>query len=525
MNPDFLINQEAKLSDIQDIAFDLGIDEYENYGNYIAKVDASQYLKDRRRAKLILVTAVNPTPAGEGKTTTTIGLSDALCELGHKSIVCLREPAMGPVFGIKGGATGGGYSQVAPSDKINLHFTGDFAAIGAAHNLLAAMIDNHIYHGNSLGIDEKAITWRRVIDMNDRAIRDKFDIVVASEVMAILCLATDLDDLKTRLGNIVIGRNLEEKEVTAKDLKADGAMTALLVEAIKPNLVQTLENNPAFVHGGPFANIAHGCNSVIATDLAMKLGEYVVTEAGFASELGAEKFLSIKRKFSGLNPDCAVIVATVRALKHHGNGDLSKGIGNLKSHINNMKENFGLPTVVCINKFKDDSQEDLDYIQSNTKELADDCVVSNHWAKGSEGALDLANSVVNTIKCHGHKSPKYIYEDNEHYVNKVKKICKTVYGLNNLIFPIEVQVKFSHWMDDHPGLPICVSKTPTKINPAGDNTSTMAKDIAVINDAELRAGAGFIIIKIGNVITLPGLPEVPSAEKIDVIDGKIVGIS
>lgn len=519
MNPDFLINQEAELDVIANVAEDIGIWDVEFYTRYIAKVDY-EYFKDRpRKAKLVLVTAINPTPAGEGKTTTTIGLSDALCELGHKSIVCLREPAMGPVFGIKGGATGGGYSQVAPSDKINLHFTGDFAAIGAAHNLLAAMIDNHIYQGNGLGIDETTITWRRVIDMNDRSLRDRFDIVVASEVMAIFCLATDLEDLKDRLGKIVIGLDYEGKEVTAKDLKASGAMTALLVDAIKPNLVQTLENNPAFVHGGPFANIAHGCNSVIATDLALKLGDWVVTEAGFASELGAEKFLNIKRRVLGKNPNAVVIVATVRALKHHGDGDLVKGLDNLGDHIHNMKENFGLPTVVCINKFKDDTQADLDTVQSYAKELADDCVVSEHWAKGSEGALDLANSVINTATKYNNDNMPYnlTYFNDDHYIEKIQKVVRNIYGLKDALFPLGVQIKLRDWMQDHPNLPICVSKSPKTIKPANE--------FVWVDDVELRAGAGFIVVKLGKVITLPGLPEVPSAEAIDVIDGKIVGIN
>ena len=518
MNPDFLINQEAKLGDIRNIAYShLGLHSYEleEYGRLIAKLDSTKYTNLPRKAKLVLVTAVNPTPAGEGKTTTTIGLSDALCKLGKKSIVCLREPALGPVFGIKGGATGGGYSQVAPSDKINLHFTGDFAAIASAHNLLAAMIDNHIWQGNELGIDK--VTWRRVIDMNDRALRDQFDIVVASEVMAILCLSTSPGDLRDRLARIVIGYN-KEKEVTSGDLRAAGAMAALLVEAIKPNLVQTLENNPALVHGGPFANIAHGCNSVIATDLAMKLGEYVVTEAGFASELGAEKFLDIKRRSSGLNPDVVVIVATVRALKHHGDGDLSVGFNNLKAHILNMRDNFNLRTVVCINKFKDDTQEDLDYIQHNAKEYADDCVVSNHWGKGSAGALDLANSVICTASKSDGKAT-YIYDSSDRFTDKISKVAKKVYGVKDVLFPLEVQVKLRDWQEKYGEFPICVSKTHKSILPVpGEN-------FVWVNDVELRAGAGFIVVKLGNVITLPGLPKIPAAENIDVVDGKIVGIN
>jgi formate--tetrahydrofolate ligase len=517
MNPDFLINQEAKLEVIVNVAEDIGIWDVEFYTRYIAKIDY-EYFKNRpRKAKLVLVTAVNPTPAGEGKTTTTIGLSDALCELGHKSIVCLREPALGPVFGMKGGATGGGYSQVAPSDKINLHFTGDFAAIASAHNLLAAMIDNHIWQGNSLGIDE--VTWRRVIDMNDRSLRDRFDIVVASEVMAILCLCKDIEDLKTRLGNIVIGYNYNEEPVLSKDLNAVGAMTALLVDAIKPNLVQTLENNPAFIHGGPFANIAHGCNSIIATDLAMKLGDYVVTEAGFGSDLGAEKFINIKCRELGAQPDVVVIVATVRALKHHGDGNLELGFENLRQHIMNITDNFNLRTVVCINKFKDDTQEDLDFIQHNAKSYADDCVISEHWAKGSQGALDLANSVICTAsKADGKMT--YAYKDNDHFIEKIKALCKNVYGIKDVLFPLPVQIKLRDWTNaGYELFPVCVSKTHKTFEP------NAKQNFVWVDDVELRAGAGYIVVKLGKPITLPGLPETPSAESIDVINGKIVGIN
>ena len=515
MNPDFLINQEAELEVIVNVAEDIGIWDVEFYTRYMAKVDFDKYKNWKRKAKLVLVTAINPTPAGEGKTTTTIGLSDALCELGHKSIVCLREPALGPVFGMKGGATGGGYSQVAPSDKINLHFTGDFHAIASAHNLLAAMIDNHIHQGNELGIDK--VTWRRVIDMNDRALRDQFDIVVASEVMAILCLSTSPGDLRDRLARIVIGYN-KEKEVTSGDLRAAGAMAALLVEAIKPNLVQTLENNPAFVHGGPFANIAHGCNSVIATDLALKLGDWVVTEAGFGSDLGAEKFIDIKARLMDVQPDVVVIVATVRALKHHGDGDLELGFENLRQHITNITDNFNLRTVVCINKFSDDTQQDLDFIQHNAKSYADDCVVSEHWAKGSEGALDLANSVICTAsKADGKMT--YVYDNSDHFIDKIRKVAQKVYGLKNVLYPLEVQVKLRDWTEKYGHFPICVSKTHKTFEPVAK------QDFVWVTDVELRAGAGFIVVKLGNTITLPGLPESPAAEHIDVINGKIVGLN
>jgi formate--tetrahydrofolate ligase len=519
MNPDFLINQEATLEPISVIAYDLGLTGKQNvcelYGKHIAKVDASKLNDLPRKAKLVLVTAINPTPAGEGKTTTTIGLSDALCAMGEKSIVCLREPALGPVFGMKGGATGGGYSQVAPMEKINLHFTGDFHAIAAAHNLLAAMVDNHIHQGNELGIDK--VTWRRVIDMNDRALRDGFDIVVASEVMAILCLSTSPGDLRDRLARIVIGYN-KEKEVTSGDLQATGAMAALLVEAIKPNLVQTLEGNPALIHGGPFANIAHGCNSVIATDLGLKISDWVITEAGFGSDLGAEKFLDIKARSMGVQPDVVVIVATVRALKHHGDGNLELGFENLRRHITNITDNFNLRTVVCINKFKDDTQEDLDFIQHNAKAYADDCVVSEHWAKGSKGALDLANSVMCTAsKADGKMT--YAYDNSEHFIEKITKVARKVYGLKDVLFPLEVQVKLRDWTEKYGDFPICISKTHKTFEPvAGQN-------FVWITDVELRAGAGFIVVKLGNTITLPGLPETPSAVHIDVIDGKIIGLN
>ena len=521
MNPDFLINQEAKLGDIANIAYNhlgLGSNELEEYGPLIAKVDSSKYKFMPRKAKLILVTAINPTPAGEGKTTTTIGLSDAINKMGHESIVCLREPALGPVFGMKGGATGGGYSQVAPSDKINLHFTGDFAAIASAHNLLAAMVDNHIWQGNSLGIDK--VTWRRVIDMNDRSLRDRFDIVVASEVMAVLCLVSNIEELKERLSEIVIGYDFEDKPVTAKHLNAVGAMTALLIDAIKPNLVQTLENNPAFIHGGPFANIAHGCNSVIATDLAMKLGDYVVTEAGFGSDLGFEKYMDIKATASGLYPDIVVLVATVRALKHHGNGDLHAGYSNLRRHIENIK-NFGLPVVVCINKFADDTQEDLDYISIKAFEYgAIDCVVSQHWSKGSEGALDLANSVVNSITVTGKHKYVHPYEADDHFIQKIQKVCTKVYGIKDVLFPLPVQVKLRDWIDAGYGsFPICVSKTHKTFEPVAN------QNFVWIDDVELRAGAGYVVVKLGKTITLPGLPETPSAESIDVINGQIKGIN
>jgi len=516
MNPDFLINREANLVQIARLLVDLGISEFDYYGKYIAKVDPVPFQHLPRKAKLVLVTAINPTPAGEGKTTTTIGISDALCKLGHKSIVCLREPALGPVFGIKGGATGGGYSQVAPMDKINLHFTGDFAAIAAAHNLLAAMVDNHIFQGNALGI--KDVTWRRVIDMNDRALRDKFDIVVASEVMATLCLVSNIDQLKERLGNIVVGYTADKQEITARDLKAHGAMTALLVDAIKPNLVQTLENNPAFIHGGPFANIAHGCNSVIATDLALRLGDWVVTEAGFASELGAEKFLDIKCRKAQLVPDVAVVVATIRALKHHGNGDLEKGFENLRAHVNNLKNNFGLPVVVAINQFYDDTHEDLLWLVKASREIADDAAVSNHWGEGSEGAFALAKAVIE-VTTKPRNSFKLVYANHDSLQDKIAKVVQRVYGCNTAVFPLEVTNKLLIDFKKYDHFPICISKTHKTIQPVSGESSVW------IDTVELRAGAEFIVVKIGNVITLPGLPTVPSAERIDVERGEITGLN
>jgi len=521
MNPDILINQEAKLQPITDIASILGIDNLvEPYGKYKAKIDYTK-VTNSRDAKLILVTAINPTPSGEGKTTTTIGLSDALVLLGKKSIVCLREPAMGPVFGRKGGATGGGYSQVAPMEDINLHFTGDFAAIASAHNLLAAVVHNHIYQGNALGITE--VTWRRVIDMNDRELREQFDIVVASEVMAILCLVKDIEELKERLGDITVGYS-NDKRITAKDLNANGAMTVLLKDAIKPNLVQTLEGNPAFIHGGPFANIAHGCNSIIATNLAMQLGDYVVTEAGFGSDLGMEKFIDIKCKAAGIEPDAVVLVATIRALKHHGNGDLALGFSNLKSHINNVTNVFNLPCVVCINKFFDDTDDDLNLVIEKCNELGTKAIISTHWKHGSKGAINLAEEVILAVESKTEKM-KFGYSDELVWWKKVQTLAKNIYGIESLAIPLEAQVKLRDISIEFPSWPVCIAKTPVSLTADSRNLGNKKQSVGWVSDVEIRTGAKFFVVKLGNILTLPGLPEIPSAERIDYIDGKIIGLS
>lgn len=522
MNPDVLINQEADIQPIYDIADCLYIgDLIEQYGKFKAKVDYTK-VEGPRQGKLILVTAINPTPHGEGKTTTTIGLTDALNLLDKKAIACLREPALGPVFGKKGGATGGGYSQVAPMEDINLHFTGDFAAIASAHNLLAAMVHNHIYQGNALGITE--VTWRRVIDMNDRDLRDKFDIVVASEVMACLCLVSNIDELKERLGAITVGLDKEGKRITASDLQAEGAMVALLKDAIKPNLVQTLFGSPAFVHGGPFANIAHGCNSIIATDMALKLGEYVVTEAGFGSDLGAEKFIDIKCRKLGTMPDVVVIVATVRALKYNGNGSLEKGFDNLVAHMSNINTNFNLPFVVAINAFADDTPEEFEYIKTECSKMGVDAIVCTHWKNGAAGAAGLATTVIETIE---YSKPRgtYAYDENLDPMKKVKALADNIYGIKNVLFPLEVQNKLLAWYRDFPKFPVCVAKTPVSLTADPSQLGRGYQLHAWVTEVELKSGAEMIVVKLGNVITLPGLPETPAAVGIDYINGKIVGLS
>lgn len=539
---------------IERIAKEIGIDKkfLEPYGNYKAKIDLN-ILNDlnRKNGKLILVTAINPTPAGEGKTTTTIGLADSLMKLGKKTVVALREPSLGPVFGIKGGAAGGGYAQIVPMEDINLHFTGDFHAIGAANNLLAAMIDNHIFQGNTLNIDPNKITWKRCVDMNDRQLRfvedglgggkngvprkDGFDITVASEVMAVFCLASSLEDLKERLSRLIIGYTFDNKPVTAGDLKAQGAMAALLKDALKPNLVQTLEHTPAIVHGGPFANIAHGCNSVIATKMAMKLGDYTVTEAGFGADLGAEKFLDIKCRLAGLKPDAVVIVATVRALKMHGgmskedlnieNLDaLEKGIPNLLRHVSNIKNVYHLPSVVAINKFPTDTQSEIDLIINKCKELGVNVVLSDVWANGSEGGLSLAKEVVKL--CDEPNNFEFSYELQDTIENKISTITKKIYGGKGAKFLPEALDDIKRITDLGFGnLPICIAKTQYSFSDDLTKLGAPTDFEITIKEVRISAGAGFIVALTGSILTMPGLPKVPAADRIDVLpNGKIIGL-
>ncbi len=539
---------------IKEIAKEIGIDKQflEPYGNYKAKIDLNILNNlNKKSGKLILVTAINPTPAGEGKTTTTIGLADSLKKLGKKTVVALREPSLGPVFGIKGGAAGGGYAQVVPMEDINLHFTGDFHAIGAANNLLAAMIDNHIFQGNSLNIDPSKITWKRCVDMNDRQLRfvedglgggkngvprkDGFDITVASEIMAVFCLASSLEDLKERLSRLIIGYTFDNKPVTAGDLKAQGAMTALLKDALKPNLVQTLEHTPAIVHGGPFANIAHGCNSVIATKMSMKLGDYTVTEAGFGADLGAEKFLDIKCRLAGLEPDAVVIVATVRALKMHGgmskenlnaeNLDaLEKGVPNLLRHVSNIKNVYHLPSVVAINKFPTDTQSEIDLIINKCKELGVNVVLSDVWANGSEGGLNLAKEVIRL--CDEPNKFEFSYELQDTIENKISTIAKRIYGGKGAKFLPEALDDIKRITDLGFGnLPICIAKTQYSFSDDLTKLGAPTDFEITIKEVKISAGAGFIVALTGSILTMPGLPKVPAAERIDVLpNGKIIGL-
>jgi formate--tetrahydrofolate ligase len=560
MASDIEIAQKASLRRISQIATEtLGIaDEHlEPYGHFKAKIslDYLHTLKDRPDGRLILVTAISPTPAGEGKTTTTVGLGDALNRIGKKTIVCLREPSLGPVFGVKGGAAGGGHAQVVPMEDINLHFTGDFSAIALANNLLAAMIDNHIHHGNELNIDVRRITWRRVVDMNDRALRDitaslggpanghprqdGFDIVVASEVMAIFCLATSIKDLKERLGNIVIGHTRQQKPVTARDLKAHGAMTVLLKDALKPNLVQTLENNPAILHGGPFANIAHGCNSVIATKASLKLADYVVTEAGFGADLGAEKFIDIKCRKSGLRPGAAVIVATIRALKYHGGVDvkalntenldaLEKGVANLERHVRNVREHYGLPCVVSINNFTFDTAAELQLLQERMARHEVPVLVARHWAEGGKGAENVARAVVDLIEngVPARDTFRFVYPDEAPLLDKITAIATKIYGAAGVSADTKVREQIRRLEESGYGhYPVCVAKTQYSFST--DPTARAAPSGHTVNIREVRlaAGAEFIVMICGDVMTMPGLPKVPSAEKIDLDDdGKVVGL-
>ena len=556
MLSDIEIAQKAPIRPIAEIAKNAGVDEkyLEFYGKYKAKLDLALLSdkKDEKDAKLILVTAITPTPAGEGKTTTTIGLADGLRRIGKKAAVALREPSLGPVFGIKGGAAGGGYAQVIPMEDINLHFTGDFHAIGAANNLLAAMLDNHIQQGNSLNIDPRKITWKRCVDMNDRQLRsivdglggkvngtpreDGFDITVASEVMAVLCLASSISDLKERLSRIIVGYTYDDKPVTCGDLKAQGAMTALLKDALKPNLVQTLEGTPAFVHGGPFANIAHGCNSVLATKTAMKMSDYAVTEAGFGADLGAEKFLDIKCRMADLHPSAVVIVATVRALKMHGGrkktelaaedlGALERGIPNLLRHVKNIREVFGLPCVVAVNRFPTDTEKELSFIIEKCKKLSVNTVLSEVWAKGGEGGIDLAKEVVRLCE---EEKPNFTYAyDLEGTIKeRIETLVKKVYGGDGVSFLPAAEKQIAQLSDlGFSHLPICMAKTqysfsddPTKLG-APDGFTVTVKSVRV------SAGAGFLVVLTGDIMTMPGLPKVPAAEKIDVDEnGNIVGL-
>ena len=538
---DIQIAQAAKKENIVEIAKKLGLteDDIEQYGKYKAKVNLDVLQKNKRpNGKLILVTAITPTPAGEGKSTVTIGLTQALNKIGKLSAAAIREPSLGPVFGMKGGAAGGGYAQVVPMEDINLHFTGDMHAIGIAHNLISACIDNHINSGNALGIDITKITWKRVVDMNDRALRniviglggkangyprqDSFQITVGSEIMAILCLSNSITELKEKIKNIVFGTSLEGKLLRVGDLHIEGAVAALLKDAIKPNLVQTLENTPVFIHGGPFANIAHGCNSILATKMALKLTDYVVTEAGFAADLGAEKFIDIKCRLGGLKPDCAVIVATVRALEHHGKGDLKAGLENLDKHIDNIKNKYKLPLVVAINKFVTDTDEQIDMIEKFCNERGAEVSLCEVWAKGGEGGIDLAEKVLRAID--GNKTEfDYFYDINLTVKEKIEKICKEIYGADGVIFaPATKKVFDTIAAEGLEKLPVCMSKTQKSIS---DNPALLGKPSGfkvTINDLRLAVGAGFVIAMAGDIIDMPGLPKKPSAEVIDIDENGVI---
>lgn len=554
MMTDIEIAQSTQMKPIQEIAETAGVpEEYlECYGRYKAKVDYKLLNEVQAEdGKLILVTAITPTPAGEGKTTTSVGLADGLRKIGKKSIAALREPSLGPVFGIKGGAAGGGYAQVVPMEDINLHFTGDFHAIGAANNLLAAMLDNHIQQGNALGIDVKQITWKRVVDMNDRQLRhivdglggrmqgvpreDGFDITVASEIMAVLCLATSLMDLKQKLGSIIVAYTYDGKPVTAHDLKAEGAMTALLKDALKPNLVQTLEGTPAFIHGGPFANIAHGCNSIMATRMALKLGDYVVTEAGFAADLGAEKFLDIKCRMAGLTPAAVVVVATVRALKYHGGVPkaelnqenleaLEKGLPNLLQHVSNIKNVYGLPCVVAINAFPTDTKAELDLVEAKCRELGVNVALSEVWAKGGEGGKALAEEVVRLCEEENHF--QYAYDTQLPIEEKLEAIVKKIYHGDGVVLTPAAKKQVNQLTDLGFGdLPICMAKTQYSFSDDPSLLGAPQGFTVTVRNVKVSAGAGFLVALTGDIMTMPGLPKVPAAEKIDVDEnGKITGL-
>ncbi len=562
MPSDIEIAQHAKMKKISEIASSLGLPEevVELYGNFKAKIDVETFSKlaknqvenSSSKNHLILVTAISPTPAGEGKTTTTVGLGDALARIGKKTMICLREPALGPMFGMKGGAAGGGYSQVVPMEDINLHFTGDFSAIASAHNLLAALIDNHIHHGNALQIDPRQVTWKRVVDMNDRALRkvvvglggkvngqtreDGFDIVVASEVMAIFCLATSLADLKQRLGNIVIGYTFDDQPIKASDLQAQGAMAVLLKNALKPNLVQTLENTPALIHGGPFANIAHGCNSVIATQFAMSLADYVVTEAGFGADLGAEKFIDIKCRKSGLKPDACVVVATIRALKYHGGIEvadlktenlsaLAVGLVNLEQHVQNVTQQYGLPCVVAINRFSCDTPAEIKLVSAHLAKLGVQVVLAEHWEKGSAGAENLAREVVNLIENPTSKM-RFVYEDTDPLWEKMRKVATKIYGAADITTARRIKTQIEKLQADGYGhYPICVAKTQYSFSTDASLRGAPKDHIVTIREVRLCAGAEFIVMVCDDIMTMPGLPKEPCAHRIDIDEaGNVVGL-
>jgi len=551
---DIEIAQAATMKPINDIGTALGIDveNLEAYGKYKAKVNLKYLtaLPTKKDSKLILVTAISPTPAGEGKTTTTVGLGDGLRHIGKNAMLALREPSLGPVFGMKGGAAGGGYAQVVPMEDINLHFTGDFNAIALANNLLAALIDNHIHHGNALAIDIRRVTWKRVVDMNDRALReiiqsiggvgngyprsDGFDIVVASEIMAIFCLATSIEDLKEKIGKIVVGYKRDKTPVLASELNAQGAMTVILKDAFQPNLVQTLENTPAFIHGGPFANIAHGCNSVVATTSAMKLADYVVTEAGFGADLGAEKFVDIKCRKSGLRPSACVLVATIRALKYHGGADLKTitdenlaaleaGIVNLERHIHNIKDVYSIPLVVSINHFTSDTDAEVELLRKRVEAMGVKIVLATHWADGGKGAVALAQAVVEL--CEQPSSMTFVYEDEDSLWDKITAVATKIYGAKEVTADAKVRLKLKELEASGYGhFPICVAKTQYSFSTDAALRGAPSGHSLNIREVKLSAGAEFIVMICGEIMTMPGLPKVPSAERIDYIDGKVVGL-
>ncbi len=552
---DIEIAQASQMLPIEEVAAKVGIkpEQLENYGRYKAKVDIHALKDLPRKSKLVLVTAISPTPAGEGKTTTSVGLADALNKLGKNTIVCLREPSLGPVFGVKGGAAGGGYAQVVPMEDINLHFTGDFNAIGIANNLMAALIDNHIQQGNLLDIDVRNIPWKRVVDMNDRQLRhivcglggkasgvpreDGFDIVVASEIMAVLCLATDLADMKARLAKMVVAYNRAGQPITAHDLKAEGAMAAVLKDAIKPNLVQTLEHTPAFIHGGPFANIAHGCNSIQATETAMKLADYTVTEAGFAADLGAEKFLDIKCRAGGFHPDAVVIVATVRALKYHGgvpkaelNSEnleaLEKGLPNLLQHVDNVKNVYGLPCVVAINAFPTDTKAELDLVEAKCKEQGVNVRLSEVWAKGGEGGKALAEEVIRLAEDTTNDHFQFVYDLEDSIEEKLNKIATKVYRADGVVLAGDAKKQAAQLTElGFDKMPICMAKTQFSFSDDQTKLGAPRGFKITVREIKVNAGAGFLVAKTGNIMTMPGLPKVPASERIDIdANGKITGL-